>query len=113
MAKSFARFSAFARGRIVGKADEGAPARRIRKEVRKKDGKMCNMRAIRSLLKKAREDPDYEGIDSSAGGRPQELSSKEQRQLKKLIQDEVGLAKITVPYCIVLFFRSLGGEAMR
>ena len=104
MAKSFSRLSTFARGKIVGKASEGAPARRIRKQVRKKDGKMCSVRAIRSLLKKAREDPSYEGIDSSAGGRPQELSADEQRQLKKLIQDEVGLAKVTVPYCIALFF---------
>ena len=113
MAKSFARLSPFARGKIVGKASEGAPAGRIRKQVRKKDGKMCSARAIRSLVKKAREDPSYDGIDSSAGGRPQEFSSDEKRKLKKLIQDEVGLAKVTVPYCIALFFRSLREEASR
>jgi hypothetical protein len=37
MAKGFARFSAFARGRIVGKAEEGASRGRIRKEVLKKE----------------------------------------------------------------------------
>ena len=106
MAKSFARLSPFARGKIVGKASEGAPAGRIRKQVRKKDGKMCSARAIRSLVKKAREDPSYDGIDSSAGGWPQEFSSDEKRKLKKLIQDEVGLAKVTVPYCIAVLHSS-------
>jgi len=37
MAKGFARFSAFARGRIVGKAAVGASRGRIRKEVLKKE----------------------------------------------------------------------------
>jgi len=38
MVKSTARFSTFARGRIVGKFEEGARLKQIRKTVPKKDG---------------------------------------------------------------------------
>ncbi len=98
MVKSTARFTLFARGRIVGKAEEGARRNNIRKEVLKKDGTRANIRAIDGVLQRARSDPDWQGDDSVAGGRPQELSIKEQRQVAKLIHEEVGLAKLNIPY---------------
>lgn len=50
MVKSFARFSPFSRGRIIGKAEEGARRKKIRKEVRKKDGKQASFRAIDGVV---------------------------------------------------------------
>ena len=41
-----ARFTPSARGRIVGKADEGASRDKIRREVLKKDGKKASLRCI-------------------------------------------------------------------
>ena len=73
MVKSFARFTSFARGKIVGKAEEGASRNNIRKEVRKKDGKRASLKAIDQVLAHARQDPNWQGTDSVAGGRPQEL----------------------------------------
>ena len=44
--KSTARFTPFARGKIVGKAEEGASKNKIRKSVLKKDGRRASVRAI-------------------------------------------------------------------
>ena len=115
MVKSRARFTAFARGRIVGKAEEGASRSNIRKQVLKKDGKRAGLRAIAHVLQHARTDPDWQGDDSAAGGRPQELAAKELRILKKLIHNEVGLAKLNIPYLKkrLPFLRRLSKEGVR
>ena len=115
MGKSTARFSTFARGRIVGKFEEGAELKKIRKTVPKKDGKRGSLRAIKAVLRRAREDPNWQGEDSSAGGRPQELDGGELRKLRKLIHDEVGLAKLNIPYLKkrLPFLRRLSKECIR
>ena len=61
--KSTARFTPFARGRIVGKAEEGARRNNIRKEALKKDGTRANIRAIDSVLQRARSDPDWQSCN--------------------------------------------------
>ena len=96
MVKSMARFTPFARGRIVGMAQGGAPRMSIRDTVRKKDGKKAGLRAIDEILAHARNDVAWDGGDSRGGGRPQELDASEVLKLKKLMQDEVGLAKVTM-----------------
>ena len=68
MAKSFARFTPFQRGRIVGQAEAGASRSNIRRTCRKKDGQSANMRAIDAIIARRR-DSDYQGEDSSAGCR--------------------------------------------
>jgi hypothetical protein len=88
MVKSFARFSPFSRGRIIGKAEEGASRKKIRKEVRKKDGKQASFRAIDGVLQHHRSDPEWQGEDSAAGGRPQEFSGEETSKMKDFIFDK-------------------------
>ena len=61
MVKSFARFSVFARGRIVGLSEGGASRPDILDKVRKRDGKRGGVRAIVAILAHARDDPEYEG----------------------------------------------------
>ena len=111
----FSRFSTFARGRIVGKREEGASRESIRKTVLKKDGKRATLRSIDGVLATARDDPEWQGQDSSAGGRPQELDDKEVAKIKKLIHDEVGLAKVTVAYMKkrLPFLRRVSKECVR
>ena len=65
---SFARFSSFARGRIVGRAEEGAGTQKIRKTVLKQDGRRGSLRAIEAVVAKARAEPKWQGENSSAGG---------------------------------------------
>lgn len=95
---SFARFTPFSRGKIVGKAKEGASTKAIRKTVLKKDGRLASLRAIDAVVAKANSDPSWQGEDSSAGGRPPAFTPSQVCELKKLIDDEVGLAKVTIPY---------------
>ena len=115
MVKSVARFTPFARGRIVGKAEEGASRQRIRKEVLKKDGRRATLQAIGGVLKHARADSAWQGRDSAAGGRPQELDDGEVRKLMKVVHEEVGLAKLTIPYLKkrLPFLRRLSKECLR
>ena len=47
------------------------------------------MKAIDAIIAHGT-DPDYDGTESSAGGRPRELTKQEEGKLKKLIVDEVG-----------------------
>ena len=67
--------------------------------VRKKDGNVGSNQAIQHAVAKAKSDPAWQGEDSSAGGRPQSLLPTEVQALKQLIHDEVGLARVTIPYC--------------
>ena len=115
MVKTFARFSTFTRGRIVGMADAGAKRSAILKEVRKTDGKRGSARAIRATLRHSRNDPEYDGTNSRAGGRPKKLSSTEESQLQKFMEDEVGIARVTIPYCQkrLKFLRRLSHEGVR
>ena len=98
-AASCGRFSSFARGKIAGKSEEGATEERIRDTVRKKDGTRASLRAIRAVVARARADPAWDGQDSRAGGRPRALTADDTAALKQLLHDEVGLAKVTIPYC--------------
>ena len=112
---SMARFSAFARGKTVGKAEEGAPRERIRASVLKKDGTKSSMRSIDHVLARARNDPVWQGEHSKAGGRPEALEPGELRKLSKFIHAEVGLAKVTMPYMKkrLPFLRRLSKECLR
>ena len=55
------------------------------------------MRAIDALIAHGM-DKEYDGKDSKAGGRPRELTEQEKTLLKKLIVDDVGLARVTIQY---------------
>ena len=96
---SFAPCTPFAPGKSVGKAEVGVPQEQIRMSVRKKDGNVGSNQAIQHAVAKAKSDPAWQGEDSSAGGRPQSLLPTEVQALKQLIHDEVGLARVTIPYC--------------
>ena len=114
MPKSFARFTAFQRRRIVGQAEAGEARKSIRKSCRKKDGRCAGMRAIDAIIAHGK-DPENDGENSSAGGRPRELTKQEDAKLQKLIVDEVGLARVTIPYCKkrLKFLRRLSKEGVR
>ena len=114
MVKSFARFTPFWRGRIIRQAEAGEPRKNIRKNIRKKDGSCAGMRAIDALIAHGK-DKKYDGEDSKVRGRPRELTEQEEASLKKLIIDEVGLARVTIQYCQkrLKFLRRMSKEGVR
>ena len=97
MVRSVARFAPFAGVRIVGKAEEVASRQRIRKQVLKNDGRRATLQAIGGILNHACAGPAWQGRDSAAGGRPQEFDDAEVLKLKKVLHDDVGLAKFNMP----------------
>ena len=109
------RFTPFSRGKSVGKAEEGAPRNRIRTQVLKKDGTKSSLRSIDKVLAHARNDPEWQGSDSKAGGRPPALTPVEIRELKDFFHAEVGMAKVTMPYMKkrLPFLRRLSKECLR
>ena len=87
----------------------------IVEEVTKKDGSCPSLRAVDGLLAKSRAEPEWDGTDSRAGGRPRELSKKERSELRKLVFSERGKAVVTAPFCKkrLPFLRRVCDETIR
>ena len=90
---STARLDAFARGKIIGLAEGGLTHDEILTRVTKTDGSPPTLRSVEATLARARDVPEWRGKDSTAGGRPRELSDAEQKQLVDLVFAERGRAK--------------------
>ena len=103
----------FARGMICGLAEGGFKQEEIVARVKKKDRSHPTLRAVEATLAKARDDPDWRGTDTAAGGRPRELSVDGEKQLVDLVFAERGQAKVTTSYCKrrVPFLRRMSKQA--
>ena len=88
-----ARLDAFARGAICALRAAGAKREDIAMSVRKKDGQRPHIRAVDAVLAKHKEDPDWRGEDSRAGGRPQVLTKADRDELLKLVISQRWKAK--------------------
>ena len=80
-------------------AEAGARRVNIAKHVLSTDGQPGNLRAVDAILAHARADPAYAGTNSSAGGRRRELSPSEETQLQRFLEAEVGVSRVTIPFC--------------
>ena len=80
-------------------ADAGHAMADIRQRVEKQDHTHPSLRCVAEIVARHREDPSWRGEDSSAGGRPRLLTVAEEQAAVKLVFDERGSAKVTVPYC--------------
>ena len=67
---TFARLDSFTRGQIHGLRQGEMSREEIRNKVTKKDGKRPTLRTIDNVLGKMRNNPEWRGEDSRAGGRP-------------------------------------------
>ena len=68
-----------------------------------------------AILAHARADPAYAGTNSSAGGRRRELSPSEETRLQRFLEAEVGVSRVTIPFCRkrLPFLRRLSEESVR
>ena len=78
---SFARLSIIAKGRIIGLREKGTPREEIRDRVRKTDGAMPSLQAIDDVYGHFLNDPEWQGESSRAGGRPRDLSEKQEQEI--------------------------------
>ena len=87
---SFARLAPAMRNRITGMKMAGAFRGDMRDKCRKTDGTKPSLRAVDVVLANFEEDPEWDGRDSSAGGRPRLLTSKEEKSIKRIFERDVG-----------------------
>ena len=98
-ATTFSRLSTWTRGVIWGMHLAELPREDMKQHVRKRDGSSVGLHAIDEVIAKKKENPEWEGTESAAGGRPRELSEKETKALVDLVFKERGKARVTIPYC--------------
>ena len=96
---SYSRLSPFARGQICAFRKAGWKRGQICKTIKKKDGIHPCLRAVAAVLRMHAVEPNWEGKDSEAGGRPRALTAKQAKELVDLVFVERGTAKVTIPYC--------------
>jgi hypothetical protein len=95
---SHARLTPATRNRIIGMKLVGAARETMRDKVRKTDGLPPTMRAVDGVLAHFHEDPEWDGQDSSAGGRPRTLTPQQEKQIKRLLERDVGKFVVTARY---------------
>ena len=82
------RMDKFTRGVVWGMSLAGLKPKDIVGKVHKKDGVRPKVRAVQKFIAKKKRFPEWQGDDSRAGGRPQELSAGEQKSLVDLVFEE-------------------------
>jgi hypothetical protein len=97
-AATYARLSPLARGRIIGMREAGAERSVVADTVRKTDGSPADLKAISYTYKRFKEDPEYDGTDSSAGGRPRQLTNDQEKAVHEILLRDVGKVKVTARY---------------
>lgn len=103
------RFDTWARAEICALNEQGVPQEEIQERVLKKDGEPATYGAIHKVIRKKRQNPEWRGEDSSAGGKPPSLTTAEKRKLLELVFRERGKAVVTAKYCRkrLLFLRKV------
>ena len=95
---SHARLTPAARNRIIGMRMAGAPREEMRDKARKTDGSKPSLRAVDEVIAHYEEDPEWDGEDSCAGGRPRTISLKHERSIRRLLERDVGKFVVTARY---------------
>ena len=83
--RGHARLDAFARGFICGLRAAGKRRDAICAIVAKTDGARPSIRAVDAVLSKKRKLPNWQGESTVAGGRPQALSTHQEKLLVDLV----------------------------
>ena len=86
------------RNRIIGMRIAGAPRQEMREKVRKTDGAMSSLKAVDDLISHFEEDPDWDGENSSAGGRPPLITPEQEKQIQRILMKDVGKFVVTAGY---------------
>jgi len=67
--------------------------------VKKKNGGRPCLQAVDAVLKKFREDTDWDGLDSHvAGGRPRDLTQQQEKNIRKILLRDVGKHVVSATY---------------
>ena len=86
----YARLTPAARNRIIGMKMAGASRADMRNKVRKTDGQPPTLKSVDQILTHFAEDPEWDGENNSAGGRPRLLTAAQEKEIKKILERDVG-----------------------
>ena len=86
------------RNRIIGMRIAGAPRQEMREKVRKTDGTMPCLKAVDNIISHFEEDPEWDGENSSAGGRPPLITPEQKKQIQRILMKDVGKFVVTAGY---------------
>ena len=89
-ASNWSRLDVWTRGVIWGMHLGGLQRERMQDYVSKKDGSQVTLNAIDGVITKVKENPEWKGEDSSAGGRPRTLSDDQLKALVEIVFRNVG-----------------------
>ena len=92
---SYARLTPAIRNRIIGMKLVGATRDVMREKSCKTDGAMPSLRAVAGVLAHFTADPDWDGADSSAGGRARLLTPQQEKSRMKILERDVGKFIVT------------------
>ena len=92
---SYARLTPAIRNRIIGMKLVGATRDVMREKSCKTDGAMPSLRAVAGVLAHFTADPDWDGADSSAGGRARLLTPQQEKSIMKILERDVGKFIVT------------------
>ena len=70
----------------------------MRDKVRKTDGTPPTLKSVDQILAHFAEDPEWDGENSSAGGRPRLLTAEQEQEVKKILVRAVGKFVVTARY---------------
>jgi hypothetical protein len=110
-----ARLDPFTRGMVWGMHLAKMPRQEIKKLVLKKDGSTPELNAIDKIIAHKVAEPDWNGADSIAGGRPSALTDAQKKTLVKLVFKMRGRAVVTAPWCRkkLPFLRKVSARCVR
>ena len=99
MPRTFARLSAFMRGKVVGMAEAGMRGAVIANKVFKKDGKHPTVAAVRKLIARAAADTKWQGVQPGGLGRPRTFTASQRTRLVRLVFKYRGQKCVTTKFC--------------
>lgn len=99
MPRTFARLSAFMRGKVVGMAEAGMRGAVIANKVFKKDGKHPTVAAVRKLIARAAADTKWQGVQPGGPGRPRTFTASQRTRLVRLVFKYRGQKCVTTKFC--------------
>ena len=95
---SYARLTPAVRNRIIGMKLVGAGRQQILGKTHKKDGASPSLKAVDDILAHFAEDPEWDGGDSCAGGRPRLITPQQEKSIEKILERDVGKFVVTARY---------------
>ena len=96
--RSHARLTPAIRNRIIGMKLVGTTREVMREKSCKTDGAMPSLRAVGGIVDHFAADPDWDGGDSSAGGRPRLLTPQQEKSILEILQRDVWKFVVTARY---------------